>query len=668
MTKPPPTDQLRVYIEQNPSQRDCPLNARNLDETKSRRTAGVEWFAERRAKLRRLLRQLRCASILLLVFAASYYFSFWLRFEGQMDADQMRRFSSTIGYVILIKLLLFGWFRMYQGWGRFVTFYDLVTLVQAATGSLLAMVLVDRFFLATCFIPRTVHVLDWGTTIVLVGGIRGVLRAVQERNWMPFVSVRKVPAFIVGANHAGEALLRTIVRNEKLGYQVVGFLDDDERRRGTRIGGVPVIGSVDQTCVLAESRGVRDVLIASGGLSGKQVRQLVDEARLRNVRVKVLPSYDQLIRGSVSIRPRPVAIDDLLRRDPVRLEMDHIRHWIDGRTLLVTGSAGSIGSEICRQLLQFSPKKIVLVDRNENGQFFLQRELDDLARGMSLEICIADVLDESRMREILAQHQPEIIFHAAAYKHVPLMEAHPGEAVKNIVTATKQLADLAGAAGVGSFVLISTDKAVNPTSVMGACKRVAEIYLQSLGDVSTCRFVTVRFGNVLDSAGSVVQVFRQQIASGGPVTVTDERMQRYFMTIPEAARLVIQAGVVGGEGEILLLDMGEPVYIVDLAADMIRLSGLEVGVDVDIEIVGLRPGEKLFEELHADGEKHLPTRHSKIVVADRQRRDSQTVLAAIERLQALCGESDDQVVEELCRIVPEYRRLKTPTESDKRAA
>ncbi len=306
--------------------------------------------------------------------------------------------------------------------------------------------------------------------------------------------------------------------------------------------------------------------------------------------------------------------------------------------ILVTGSAGSIGSEICRQLLQFSPQRLVLLDRAETAQFFLERELRPLAGKKQIEVCIADVLDEARMRRVLMQHRPHVIFHAAAYKHVPLMECHPQEAVRNIVSATRRLADLAMDYHSDSLVMISTDKAVNPTSVMGACKRVAELYVQSLADRSSTRFVTVRFGNVLDSAGSVVQLFRQQIAAGGPVTVTDPEMRRYFMTIPEASRLVIQAGAIGQSGQILVLDMGEPVRIVDLAADMIRLSGLRVGEDVAIEFVGLRPGEKLYEELHIPGERLLPTSHPKIIVAERRRTNVAHMQSAIDQLERLARE------------------------------
>jgi FlaA1/EpsC-like NDP-sugar epimerase len=306
--------------------------------------------------------------------------------------------------------------------------------------------------------------------------------------------------------------------------------------------------------------------------------------------------------------------------------------------------------------LQFSPKRLVLLDRAETGQFFLDRELRQLGSRVKLEVCLADVLNEPRMRGILEMHRPDVIFHAAAYKHVPLMENHPEEAVRNIVVATRRLADLAMEYDTQSFVMISTDKAVNPTSVMGTCKRVAELYVQSLTDHSPCRFVTVRFGNVLDSAGSVVQLFRQQIAAGGPVTVTDPNMQRYFMTIPEAARLVIQAGAIGQTGQILVLDMGDPVHIVDLAADMIRLSGLRVGDDIDIEFVGLRPGEKLYEELHIPGERRLPTCHPKIILADHKPAEYARIVEVVEELERLVARNPQAIVAQLQVIVPEYCR------------
>ena len=609
-------------------------------------------------RIRPLLRPVLLTAALLPLFVLTYYLAYWLRFEGQLGAMQLNWFTHTVLWIVIVKVAVFAWFRVDRSWGRFVTFYDLVTLVQAATFSLLLMVLIDRFFLAQQTIPRSVFMLDWGSTIVMLGGVRALSRTLRERNWISgFFASTKTPVLIVGANDAGEALLRSIRCDGKMGYHVAGFIDGDPRRLGSCIAGVPVIGLLDQTCRLAERHAVTEVLIATEELSGREIRTLVDEARQHSIHVKVLPSYEQLISGRVATQPRPVSINDLLRREPVQLDLENIRQWIDNRILLVTGSAGSIGSEICRQLLQFSPKRLIAVDRSENGQFFLDRELRQQASHVDLDIRIADILDEKRMHSLLDECQPDIIFHAAAYKHVPLMECHPGEAVKNIVQATRQLADLARDCGVKSFVLISTDKAVNPTSVMGTCKRAAELYVQSQAELSPCRFVTVRFGNVLDSAGSVVRVFRQQIAQGGPVTVTDPRIERFFMTIPEAARLVIQAGAIGRSGEILSLDMGDPVRIVDLAGDMIRLSGLKLGQDIEIEFIGLRPGEKLFEELHVHGEKPLPTLHPKIRVADRTRRDASEVLRSIEQLVQLADEYPESIVEMLKQIVPEYNRF-----------
>ncbi|MDD4269058.1 MAG: nucleoside-diphosphate sugar epimerase/dehydratase [Pirellulales bacterium] len=592
--------------------------------------------------------------ILLPIFVGTFYVSHYLRFEGQLGPREMWRFWSAVEAAVLIKLVVFAWFGLLRGWARFVTFDDIITLVEAVTVSIVLMVLVERLFLANRPTPRAVFLLDWGTTIVVVAGLRGLLRVIQERSLPLFLLGDKQPTLIVGANPSGEALVRAIQGSRRSAYHVAGVIDVDRRRIGTRIGGVRVIGGLEDACPLALRHGVAEVLIVGDALSGKQVRQLVDEAQRQSIGVKVLPSYQQLIHGTVVIRPRPVAIDDLLRREPVELEMSSLRQWLEGRTLLVTGSAGSIGSEICRQLLGFKPKRLVLVDRSETGQFFLERQLRKRMPEAQIQVCMADILDRRRIAAILREQRPQIVFHAAAYKHVPLMESHAGEAVKNIVSATRRLADLAPDHGVESFVMISTDKAVNPTSVMGACKRAAEMYVQSLAGTSACRFMTVRFGNVLDSAGSVVPVFRQQIAAGGPVTVTDPRMERFFMTIPEAARLVIQAGVIGNDGEILLLDMGEPVRIIDLAADMIRLSGLRVRDDIEIEISGLRPGEKLYEELHAEGETHVPTRHPKIVIADSKHRDPHAVRRAVEHLERLADEPQAVVLDSLRRLVSEY--------------
>ena len=595
-----------------------------------------------------------CMLLLTPLFTAAYYAAFLLRFEGRIDAEHAGLFWQTAVWVTGIKILVLGWYRVHFGWGRLVTFHDMLTVARAVTVSSLLIVLFDFIALPRQAIPRSVVFLDWGAMMVALCAARGVLRYFQDHGRLVEFATDRKPVLIVGANDSGESLLRILRRNRRLNYAVVGFIDNDSTLVGNRIDGIPVVGTLDRTCELAVEYGVDEVLITAGELSGRHVRQLVESSQNHDFRVQVLPSYEQLLRGSVDLQPRQVNINDLLRREPVRLELRRICEWLDGRTLMVTGSSGSIGSEICRQLIALSPRRIVLVDRSENGQFFLQRELQELAPAAEIIVCVADITDRSRMETLFEQYRPEIVFHAAAYKHVPLMEANPGEAVKNIVLASRQLADLADHYGVQSFVMISTDKAVNPTSVMGACKRVAEQYVQSLAATSSCRFVTVRFGNVLDSAGSVVPIFRQQIARGGPITITHPDIERFFMTIPEASQLVVQAGAMGQGGEIFVLDMGEPVRIIDLARDMIRLSGLTVDEDIEIAITGLRPGEKLFEELYNRHEEHVETPHEKIMVAAGTARSDMSIRLAVKRLED-CADSPVAVVTNcLQEVLPEY--------------
>ena len=590
--------------------------------------------------------------ILLPLCAIAYCIAYLLRFDGQLDQNAQTLLLSTLGWVLGVKTVALVHSRLHLEYTRYVTFRDMVLLVRTVTISSIAITLLDALVLSSAVIPRSVILLDWGVCLALLGAVRILPRLISDSDWYLLASPKGTPALIVGANDAGEALLRSIRLSKQSTYHPIGFVDLEPQVQGRRIAGIPVLGTHDQIPELVKKFGVEQLLITSGSLPGKEVRRLVEFAAQHGFRVKVLPSYEQLLAGSVAVNPRPVAIADLLQRPSVDLDVDGIRDWISGRVVLVTGSAGSIGSEIGRQLLKLSPSKLVLVDRSETGQFFLERELQRLAPKTTLEVAMADLTDVGRLGAVFRDHKPEVVFHAAAYKHVPLMEAHVGEAVKNIVLSTKNLVDLAERYQVEGLVMISTDKAVNPTSVMGSCKRLAEQYVESKASTSTCRLVTVRFGNVLDSAGSVVPIFRQQIAEGGPVTVTHPEMVRYFMLIPEAAQLVIQAGAMGSGGEIFVLDMGEPVRIMDLARDMIRLSGLRVGDDVEIEVTGLRPGEKLYEELYSDSELHQPTQHAKIMVAAGAPRNILEVQQDINRLNEILDEPNEVVREMLQRIIP----------------
>ncbi len=609
----------------------------------------------------RWVRRAAPIAALLAMFIGTYLTVFWVRFDGQLDRPRWSLLCATFPWLVGIKLLVFGKYRIYQAWGRYATFPDLIALIKASTASALAMLMVDYLLLSSHVIPRSIFLMDWCGTIVGVGGLRAVLRMVHDKEILNLWSSDRTPTFIVGADDAGESLLRTIHRNQgphnALRYRVVGFLDVHGDMVGSRIGDVPVLGTLDGLCFLVARYGVREVLITAGNLSGKQVRFIVEDGRRHGFRVRVVPSYEQLLDERISVQPRPVVIDDLLRREPIQHDLKSMRQWIEHRTVLVTGSAGSIGSEICRQVLHLSPSRLVMVDRSECGQFFLERELQDAGPHVELHTCMGDISDILRIDGIFRTYRPDIVFHSAAYKHVPLMEANPGEAAKNIALATRILADIAHQHRTRSFVMISTDKAVKPASVMGACKRIAEQYVQALARKSDCRFVTVRFGNVLDSDGSVIRVFRDQIARGGPITVTHPEMTRYFMTIPEAAQLVLQAGTMGRCGEIFVLDMGEPVRIVDLARDMIRLSGMVEGEDIEIDYIGMRPGEKLHEELHASDERRVKTTHPKIVVAHRAEADFDKVLDAMQALERICNMPGEVVKSELQRI---SRRLEHP--------
>jgi len=602
------------------------------------------------------------------VFVGIYVLAHILRYDGNLTPARLDVLVQTLAIAVGIKLAVFAHFRFYHGWQRYVTFDDLLTLGKAASISSIAMALADYLFLPRVSIPRSIFLMDWGATIIAVGGMRVAFRLAHQWTGRLVDSGDRVSALIVGANDSGEALLRAIHRPNSLNYRIVGFVDDTQSP-GMRIGGVPVLGGLADVSSLTQSYRVQELLVSTDSISSKQLRALVAESRQQGFRVKIIPSYEQLLDQRVEIQPRSVAIEDLLRRAPVRLDMNNIHDWIDGRVVMVTGSAGSIGSEICRQLLQFRPQQIVLVDRSESGQFFLERELQALAPDQDLEVCMADLTDRARIETLMRRYRPEVIFHAAAYKHVPLMEINPGEAVKNTVQATRNLAELAERYGVGSFVMISTDKAVNPSSVMGACKRLAELYVQSLADGAKCKFVTVRFGNVLDSAGSVVPIFRSQIAAGGPVTVTHPDMTRYFMTIPEASQLVIQAGAMGTGGEIFVLDMGEAVRIVDLAADMIRLSGLRVDDDIEIEFTGLRPGEKLVEELFDHQEQHACTRHEKIMVAEGGRCGIERVQRAIAHLSGIVESPTPVVIQEIHDTLGTFHHdAASPTRRERQAA
>jgi len=500
-----------------------------------------------------------------------------------------------------------------------------------------------------------VIMLDLFTTIMLLGGVRMIVRLYHEEYFSSTPAVLK-RFLIVGAGDAGEALLREMMRLKMDEYGVVGFIDDDPAKQGMRIHGVTVLGTVDELPRICAEQKIDEIGIAMPSASHKQLRRVVQVCQGTKIRFRTVPSITDIASGELRVSQiRDVDINDLLGRDVVRLDLDDIERFIKGKTILITGAGGSIGSEMCRQVCNFQPGLLLLAEQAENPLFFIERELTAAFGNVRILPLVCDITDKPRLRQLFAKYKPQVLIHAAAHKHVPLMESNPGEAVKNNIVGTMTVADVADEYGVDNFVMISTDKAVNPTSIMGSTKRIAEMYIQDLDSTSKTHFVTVRFGNVLGSNGSVVPIFKKQIAAGGPVTVTHPEMRRYFMTIPEASQLVLQAATMGRGGEIFVLDMGEPVRILDLATELITLSGFRPNEDIEIVFTGMRPGEKLFEELSIEGEDMLPTRHPKIGIWKNIPKDRQSLRSEIARLIDIAQTGDYHAIIEAIRVlIPEY--------------
>ncbi|QDG51699.1 polysaccharide biosynthesis protein [Persicimonas caeni] len=617
-----------------------------------RKTA--DWFLELPG-LPRSIRVLLIAAFHLLVFAAAFVGAFAIRFDFDIPIKYQQSMWHLLPVVIGVKLTIFAVLKLFRGWWRYVSMHDVVALARALALAAGALVLVNVFVMTPEVFPRSVYLIDFGLSFLGLGAARGSLRLLREAlrsNMAANGDAKRL--LILGAGDTGETLVREINKNKNLPFRPVAFLDDDPYKHKLRIHGVPVLGSMNLIEEIVNAHEIEQIIIAMPSAGRDELRKIYERSRNTDAEVKILPALESMLSGEISLTQlREVSISDLLGRDPVELDTQSIGVFLQGRTVLVTGAAGSIGSELCRQVLRFGPQKLVMVDQAETPLFFTERELRE-EHADKLVPCMADIRDQKRMQAIFSRHKPDVVFHAAAYKHVPLMEANPSEAVRNNVLGTQNIADLAAQASTSAFVLVSTDKAVNPTSVMGTTKRITELYVHALASNCETKFCAVRFGNVLGSNGSVVPIFREQIRQGGPVTVTHPEMTRFFMTIPEAAQLVLQAGAIGKGGELFVLDMGEPVRILDLARDMIRLSGLDFD-DIDIVFTGKRPGEKLFEELSFDAEKLGKTRHKKIFIGNhagaRFEEQRPTYLALLEAAER---DDDVEVRKLLKRLVPSY--------------
>ena len=588
-----------------------------------------------------------------LIVSVVPFMSFWLRFDGHIPDQWLDMTWSMLPIVIGVRIAIFYLFRLYHRVWRYASINEIMVVVMAvSTGSVVLWPLLQ---LLDVQLPRSVWLISWVLNIVLVGGSRLFLRGYYYfRN--RFTAAGRTRVLIVGAGDAGAMLAREIQQRYESSKLLVGFVDDDKSKSFHRLLGVRILGSRQELPAIVEHYGINEIIVAIPSASGVLIREIMQQCKRVDCTVKTLPGIFELIDGKVQVSQlRNVDLEDLLRREPVAIDERNISAALRDKTVLVTGAGGSIGSELCRQIARQAPRRIVLLGKGENSIYEICQELNRNFPTLAADSVIADVRDAVRIQEVFERFRPEIVYHAAAHKHVPLMEEQPVEAVQNNIFGTKNVAEAACKFGSVAFVMISTDKAVNPTSVMGASKRIAELVVQSVHcGGSATRFCAVRFGNVLGSRGSVIPLFRRQIAAGGPLTITHPEMKRYFMTIPEAVQLVMQAGALARGGEVFVLDMGEPVRIVDMARDLIELSGLKPDEDIQIKFTGLRPGEKLFEELLTAEEGTTATTHAKVFRANLRQTDGGLLEQKLLMLRKM---REPEAIRTMIRdLVPTYRQ------------
>ena len=602
-----------------------------------------------------------------LLVAAAWWLAWSLRFEHRPVYYDRYLDWSIVALVVAIKLPVFALSGFYNRWWRYVSTRDMWTAFRGVVLASIAVFLVFTLFeIHRVNVPRGVWFIDLLLCMAFVAGSRLLARTIIERPLPGRIVSRGKEAVIVGAGDAGQLVVKEMQRSPALGYTPIGLLDDDPRKRNLRLHGVRVLGTTEDLGHVIRDRRPDEVLIAIPSAPGELRARIVETAGALGVPVKTLPTLSDLVSGDADLarQLRPVEVEDVLGREPVEVDFTSIAEYLRSEVVLVTGAGGSIGSELCRQIARIGPGKLVLLDNAEPALFEIERELVRERGFRAAAAVVGDVRDPVKLRQVFDKYRPGVVFHAAAYKHVAMMEANPLEAVRNNTLGTRVVADVAVEYGAKRFVLVSTDKAANPKTVMGQSKALAEWIVETWGhraDVTT-RFVAVRFGNVLGSSGSVVPIFRRQIARGGPVTVTHPEMTRFFMTIPEAVQLIVQAGAIGGRGQVYVLDMGEPVRIVDLAEKMIRLSGKEPGREIAIEFVGPAPGEKLHEELVGDGEMVTPSQHPKIELITRPPVDPDWLEAELALLERLVEEGETlELVGELRRLVEEPRRERAAT-------
>ncbi|MCI1944333.1 polysaccharide biosynthesis protein [Clostridium luticellarii] len=594
----------------------------------------------------------------------SLYFALLLRFDFSIPPEYMIFLKLSIIPVVVITLIFNKIFNLYNSIWKYASVEELVSIVYSVSLANLIFIiysyLINYKFLENRYyrFPYTVHIIFWILSVLALGGIRFIYR-LSEDSKGEYKSSKDKRLLIVGAGDASAMLIREIKKHKNFNYNIIGLIDDDRSKKKKLINGIKVLGGRDQIQRICREANIEEIIIAMPSADIKTKRKIINICKTTKCKLKTLPGIYEMIDGNVSIsKLRDVNIEDLLGREEVKLNNENINRYIKGKVILVTGGGGSIGSELCRQIARFEPKLLLIFDIYENNVYDVQMELNYKYPKLNKKIIIGSIRDEDRLTDIFEKYRPQVVFHAAAHKHVPLMENNPAEAVKNNIIGTYNVLKCCNKFNVEKFVQISTDKAVNPTNVMGASKRFCEIMVQAFDEASKTEYVAVRFGNVLGSNGSVIPLFKKQIAHGGPVTVTHPEINRFFMTIPEAAQLVIQAGAIAHGGEIFVLDMGKPVKIVDLAKDLITLSGYEPGVDIKIKYTGLRPGEKLYEELLMNEVALTSTEHDKIFVEKPNKIDINFVEKSIEDFKKVVNGDKEQIIKLIEEKVPTYKRKK----------
>jgi FlaA1/EpsC-like NDP-sugar epimerase len=578
----------------------------------------------------------------LFLLCLSYYVAFMLRFDWNLPKDYFKVFIKTLPFLVIVKFLVFYYFGLFRGLWRYVSIYDLKQIIKANITATAIFILGIIFIYGTRIVPRSIFVNDFIICTFLIGGVRFLTRIIRERYHGAFLENEQINVLIIGAGEAGITLLKEYRHNPALG-EVVGFIDDDKAKQNEAIQGVRILGDRFAISKVAKDYNVKEIVLAIPSAKGEVIRDLVACCKTPNVKLKIIPGMAKIISGELKTSLREVRPEDLLGRETVSIDEREIAKYLKDKKVLITGAAGSIGSELCRQVaLRFHPAEIILIDHNENNLYFLILELKSKFKNLNIKSVIGDINDVGILKKVFSECRPQVVFHAAAYKHVPLMEENQVAAVKNNALGSRNLIYAAHHYKVDRFVLISTDKAVNPINIMGLSKRLAELFLQAKARRSKTKFMAVRFGNVLGSDGSVVPLFKKQIAAGGPITITHPDTARYFMSIKEAVLLVLQAGAIGTGGEIFILDMGEQIKIIDLARDLISLSGLELDKDIGLEYIGLRPGEKIREELLLDKEKDKVTKHDKIYISQAANVDVVSLRKQLKELEGYVNSLDEE--------------------------